>query len=86
MRDFLKNYILGYLLMLWYLPRFMLGIFLFMLPGAVVWYPLGLILPSDSKVLADIAGMLVSIFVCSSWEPYRELLERIMPFGPSPRE
>lgn len=77
--DFIKNYLMGMVLGVIYLPRLLLAAVLLCLPGALVGYLLMSSLPHDAQVLAGIAAVLTSVYVCTSWEPYQRLLERVWP-------
>lgn len=77
MGNFLKNYGLGFLLAVVYLPRIVLTAVLFLLPGVPVAYVLSVALPYDAQVLAGIAGLAVSIYACTTrWE---RILEAVWP-------
>lgn len=78
MGEFLKNYILGALLMIWYLPRIVVAVLLMMFPGAIAAFLLNSLLPS-ATVLASIAGLVVSLLVTFKTR-YGLAVQKVWPF------
>jgi hypothetical protein len=77
MAEFLKNYVLGYVYGILYLPQMIVGLLLILAPGALVAYALSFFLPS---ILVSAAGLLTSLYVSTS-EPYGSVIARVWPGG-----
>lgn len=78
MGEFLKNYVLSSLLMIWYLPRILVVVLLMMVPGAIAAFLLNALLPS-APVLVSIVGFAASLFFTFKTR-YGLIVQKIWPF------